>query len=365
MSSLGYLGRFGNQIFQYGFLRICAKESGARVQCPRWIGQKLFGHADEPVSRRLPPAIERGEFGESLFDLIPEFVPYVEQLAELESCRIGSEALKNPPRNVDLWGFFQLPTHLLKPYREFFCSLFQPVSELRVPLNGALERIRARAKTIVGIHIRRGDFITEPRTGFALVFPARWYREWLESVWPELDRPLLYLCSDDLDSILAEFRDFSPVTWRDLELNLPENLGDLSFYTDFFLLSRCDLVCISNSTFSFAACMLNRIGGTFIRPHWDLSSRFAAFDPWNSQPVFWFGGTKARFLKSSSNVLRVTYRTQGFGAVRKSMFYYLPKSHLRFFVLRIYLAYQTKGAAGVGRSILSTLGWRSVLQIQR
>lgn len=66
------------------------------------------------------PAIERGEFVESLFDLIPEFVPYLERLAELDSSRIGSEALRNAPQNVDLWGFFQLPTHLLKPHREFF-----------------------------------------------------------------------------------------------------------------------------------------------------------------------------------------------------------------------------------------------------
>jgi hypothetical protein len=109
MSSLGRLGRFGNQIFQYAFLRICANESGARVECPPWIGQKLFGHADAPISRCLRPAIERGEFVESLFDLIPEFVPYLERLAELESCRIGSEALRNVPQNVDLWGSSSCP----------------------------------------------------------------------------------------------------------------------------------------------------------------------------------------------------------------------------------------------------------------
>jgi Glycosyl transferase family 11 len=365
MSSLGQLGRFGNQIFQYAFLRICANESGAMVECPPWIGQKLFGHADAPISRRLRPAIERGEFVESLFDLIPEFVPYLETLAELESSRIGSEALRNAPQNVHLWGFFQLPTHLLKPHREFFCSLFEPVPEVRAPLDRALESIHSKAKTIVGIHVRRGDFITEPRTGFALVFPAKWYREWLESVWQELDQPLLYVCSDDLDTVLPEFQSFSPVTWRDLQLNLPEGLGDLAFYIDFFILSRCEVVCISNSTFSFAACMLNTNGSIFIRPHWDLSSRFTPFDPWNSQPVLWFGGTKAKFLKSSWNVLRLTYRTQGFAAVLKSIFYYLPKSHLKVFALRIYLAYQMKGVVGVGKSILCTLGWRSLWEKRR
>jgi hypothetical protein len=364
MSSLGRLGRFGNQIFQYAFLRICANESGARVECPPWIGQKLFGHADTPISRRLRPAIERGEFVESLFDLIPEFVPYLERLAELESCRIGSEALWNAPKNVDLWGFFQLPTHLLQPHRQFFHSLFKPIPELQAPLSRALESIRFKAKTIVGIHIRRGDFITEPRTGFALVFPAKWYREWLESIWQALDRPILYLCSDDLDAVLPEFRSFSPVTWRDLQLNLPEGLGDLSFYQDFFVLSHCEVVCISNSTFSFAACMLNTNGRTFIRPHWDLSSRFTSFDPWNSHPVLWFGGTKAKFLKSSWNVVRLTYRTQGFAAVLRNILYHLPRSHLKVLALRIYLAYQIKGAVGVGRSILSTLGWRFVWKKQ-
>jgi len=34
MSSLGQLGRFGNQLFQYAFLRICAQKAGALVECP-------------------------------------------------------------------------------------------------------------------------------------------------------------------------------------------------------------------------------------------------------------------------------------------------------------------------------------------
>src|SRR5689334_21725322 len=58
MSRLGQLGRFGNQLFQYAFLRICAEKTGSRVECPTWIGETLFGHQDAPISQRLPPAIE-------------------------------------------------------------------------------------------------------------------------------------------------------------------------------------------------------------------------------------------------------------------------------------------------------------------
>jgi hypothetical protein len=78
MSSIGQLGRFGNQLFQYAFLRICAQGSRARVECPPWIGQSLFGHQDAPIANRLPPAIEQKDNEEALFDVIPEFIPYLE-----------------------------------------------------------------------------------------------------------------------------------------------------------------------------------------------------------------------------------------------------------------------------------------------
>ena len=117
MSSIGQLGRFGNQLFQYAFLRICAEKSGATVECPPWIGQTLFGHNDAPISKRLPPVIERKDVGESLFDVIPEFIPYLEKLADAKSFRVGSEVLETGLANVDLWGFFQFHTRYLKPRR--------------------------------------------------------------------------------------------------------------------------------------------------------------------------------------------------------------------------------------------------------
>jgi hypothetical protein len=106
MSSTGQLGRFGNQLFQYAFLRLCAEKSGARVECPAWVGQTLFGHQDPTISKRLPPAIERKDEEENLFDVIPEFIPYLEKLANAKSSRVEGEALNTGLVNVDLWGFF-------------------------------------------------------------------------------------------------------------------------------------------------------------------------------------------------------------------------------------------------------------------
>ncbi|MGB3655330.1 MAG: alpha-1,2-fucosyltransferase, partial [Rivularia sp. (in: cyanobacteria)] len=63
MSSLGDLGRFGNQLLQYAFLKVCAKKSNARMECSSWIGQTLFGLEDAPISRRLPLAVEESYYG--------------------------------------------------------------------------------------------------------------------------------------------------------------------------------------------------------------------------------------------------------------------------------------------------------------
>ncbi|MEH7178583.1 hypothetical protein [Neobacillus vireti] len=43
MSTLGVNGRFGNQLLQYGFLKIYAKVYNLEVLTPKWIGQYLFG----------------------------------------------------------------------------------------------------------------------------------------------------------------------------------------------------------------------------------------------------------------------------------------------------------------------------------
>jgi hypothetical protein len=342
MSSIGKLGRFGNQLFQYAFLRICAQRRGARIECPPWIGQTLFGHHDAPIAERLPPAIEYQELGESLFDRIPEFVPYLEKLAEAKSSRIGPEALDFGLGDVDLWGYFQFHTQTLRPYQQYFRSLFQPVEDLESALADGLKILRSKGKTIVGIHVRRGDYITEPRLGFTLVVPSKWYCEWLEGIWDKLEGPVLFLCSDDLDSILSDFDKFSPVTSRDLEIELPERMKDLDieFYIDFFLLTQCDMVCTSNSIFSFVACMLNERASMFVRPHWDFSSKFTVFDPWDSEPLLWFGGKQPKFLKSLTDTLYITYATQGFWAMLKCLFVYIPKSQIKRWGIHAYLGYQ-------------------------
>ena len=133
---------------------------------------------------------------------------------------------------------------------------------------------------------------------------------------------------------------------------------NLEFYLDFFMLTQCDIVCASNSTFSIAACMLNQSAQMFYRPHWDFSTKFTTFDPWDSEITL--RNPQPKFFKSLAEVIYVSYITQGIKTMFKSVFVYLPRNTIRWWKFRGYMGYQAQGIKGGIKSILYTLGLRSV-----
>ena len=252
MSSLGHDGRFANQIFQYAFLRDYARKHGLDYETSSWPGQYLFGHKDNPISVKLPQIKEKTPFAEGTFDIN------------------SGQCLSN----VDIGGYFQYDISWAQQEIDFFRSLFRPVDSIRNEMEKGLAKLRLKGKTIVGLHLRRGDFGYE----YFFIAPSRWYLEWLEQIWPELDEPVLFIASDEPEKVVGDFSKYNPVTSQDLGVELPQ----ASFYPDFYFLSQCDVTAISNSSFSFAASLLNERCRAFYRPH--LPSRqLICYDPLTSK----------------------------------------------------------------------------------
>jgi FkbM family methyltransferase len=253
MSTLGKMGRFGNQIFEYAFLKIYAEQHNLNVETPSWIGQYLFGHKDPPISQQLPKFKER-------IDRV-----------ELSLSRVLNSP--TPLKNVDLWGYFQYHTSYYAQHKNYFCSLFQPVLSIEKKVRKGWEKLQAQGKTIIGIHLRR----TDAGSGPYYITPSDRYKEWLAEFWETLNEPVLFIASDELDAVINDFQEYEPITVKDLDIELPKS----DFYPDFYILSCCDIVAISNSSFSFAACMLNNQAKLFFRPSL-VSHKLIPFDPWDS-----------------------------------------------------------------------------------
>jgi hypothetical protein len=269
MSTLGSNGRFGNQIFQYAFLKIYAKKYNLNIQTSKWIGQYLFGHSDPPISRQLPQMREGiNNFAESLVS-----------------------KSETPFKNIDFWGWFQYYTKYYAPYKEYFRSLFTPIIEIEEKMIEASNKLRSIGKTVVGLHLRRGDY--RESTWLA---PVELYKEWLKFSWNNLDKPVLFIASDEPETVITNFAEYSPVMAKDLDAELPS----AEFYPDFYLLSHCDILAISNSTYSFAASLLNEYCKLFLRPHFS-SQKLVPFDPWESEILL--GDTVSHTMKTIRDLL--------------------------------------------------------------
>lgn len=248
MRKLGKHGRFANQLFQYAFLRIASKGD---YQCPRWVGEYLFGLNDPPVTENLPQIEEKRNY-------------------DIKTSKVfGND-------NIDLLGFFQYHTSFYAQYKDFFRSLFQPTSEIREKASSHL----IINHTTIGIQLRRGDYGTFRRKSARCFFvaPTEWYLDWLEEHWKDLDQPILFISSDQLEKVIDDFACYNPIVSY---CSLPE----APFYPDFFALTQCDILLISNSSFGFAASMLNERVTECWRPRLSMK-RLVKYDPWNSCTVF-------------------------------------------------------------------------------
>ncbi|MCG5238905.1 alpha-1,2-fucosyltransferase [Azospirillum doebereinerae] len=250
MTSLGANGRFGNQLLQYGFLRLYGETHGLRVEAPDWIGRDLFGF-DDP----LPGSGLRG---------------VREDEADLVASLTGESG--DIHRDADFWGYFCGPTGRWARHRDRFRDLFRwhgPVAAAAAALQARLDEVGGE---LVAIHLRRGDFVSDGHW----IPPDGWYRDWLAALWPTLDRPRLYVASDD-PATAAGFADFAPLTEPDL---VPPPPG-AEFLTDFLVLTRAHRLAVSNSSFSFTAAMLNDRCGGFVRPD-PARGALVPFDPWDA-----------------------------------------------------------------------------------
>lgn len=252
-ASLGRMGRFANQVFQYLFLQTYAREFDYTPVNPVWAGDDMFnvtpGQTDMPV---LPFKVEE------------------------KGLELGDSTVVNDPQTrpaADFSGFFQYHTRYYKPYKDLIRS--------HLSFKGAYAERAEQLKTlfaqqpgpVIPLHLRRGDF----GTGVFFIAPESWYLDWLQPLRESNPDLTLYIASDDLDTVLPAFSDFQTLTERDLP---PCDL-EHGFATDFAALTLGDHLAISNSSFSFAASMLNETAQSFMRP--DLTrEKLISYDPWNA-----------------------------------------------------------------------------------
>jgi hypothetical protein len=325
--SLGLHGRWGNSLLQYMFLKVFSEEYAVRLETPMWQGKYIFGLQEDKISCQPDTIIFDGmshvftqnhEINILPFDYAEEqaqFYLQSERVAHALIMRERQDSQPNPHANyfaAEMEGIFIVNTKLMAPHREMLLELLTPISLVRHRLDIEIEKIKTSKKTLVGIHIRRGDFVKGVIQGFELITPVSCYREWLEHLWPTLEAPALFIASDDPSAIEA-FLDFCPLTSR--TLNIIDD--DIDFFSDWYMLSRCDVLAISNSTFSFSAALLNPNAKICVRPN--FGRELIEFDPWDSEPLLFANPSKILVWELLRR-LRLDIQNAGWGSSPRVVF---------------------------------------------
>ncbi len=297
MRSLGHHGRFGNNLWQYLFLRMYGLRNGLSIKVPPWEGEQLFGFSDPrpTADHQLPSMTFPGSADDDL------------ELWEIDDA----------PRNVDFKGYFQnLPRHW-RAHRQFIRNLYTLKPEWR----GAIERLhrllKREGRTLVAIHVRRGDYRTydhDKRPEFRLV-PTGWYLALIKEIWPGLARPVLHIATDEPKAIKPAFDAFEQidVSFFTRDFGIPEHVRD------FVLLQEAGCLVACNSSFSTMAAVVGKPGQTCWLADFHVQG-FTPYDPW-TEPSYC-----ARFVP---DLRSLTFDGYGVRAARRRglMMRYLVARH--------------------------------------
>lgn len=274
MPLLGQMGRFGNQIFQYMFLRCYARQWNMLPVGGSWIGNELFC---------LPPAPNLSAPMDHRFEEVTEH--------DRNNTLIPHRP-ERLPGNVDVAGYFQYHTSYYYPHKEFIQKLFTPGPEYLAYVQRAATELKRENRKLCVVHVRRGDY----GRGYFYQTPTSWYVRALEDIFDRFGDVALYVATED-QSVLSEFAAFAPAVIEDfvkdkdrvqLKCNREKyelaNPKQLAFFEDFHVMTQADVLLIPQSTFSFAAALLNQQHPLVLKSNLALG-RFEQIDPWDCQPL--------------------------------------------------------------------------------
>lgn len=254
-STLATHGRFAHNVLEYVLLRLYAEKFGYRLETPDWVGGYYFDLDDPKPSSGLKPM----HFARRI-------------LNDLVTGR------RDDPRpDVDILSPLFLFEHR-EEWRERVRSWLRPRAEWLPHVDPVMQALKRRGNTVVALHIRRGDFVWFRYT----ITETAWYVDWLKALWPTLDRPVLYIATDD-PATIADFAEFAPVSLDDLTKDgAVQPWTGLEFLQDFHVLMNADVLGVSaQSGYSQLAALLNRNARLFVEPD-AAARRIRPYSPWTS-----------------------------------------------------------------------------------
>jgi hypothetical protein len=241
------LGGLGNQMFQYAAARAVAVRCNAPlVLDASWLSDE----AQRPFALQpfqIKADVLQSERRRSPLNLALRRAPvYREKSFRYDD---GVQSCRAP---VYLYGYFQSEKYFAG-CRDVIFDDFQVAAP---PLPAAQKLLdRVEASDAICLHIRRGDYVTDPSANaFHGLCPLDYYRRGLDDVAGHLARPECFVFSDDPAWVRENLKLSAPMTVVDIH-------GPGDAHEDLRLMAACHSYVIANSSLSWWGAWLGRRAG--------------------------------------------------------------------------------------------------------
>lgn len=279
MITIKIQGGLGNQLFQYAVVRALS----IRFETELKLDLSFFENPEYQIVYRLnkfnlPFTIATATDYNHLKNLcnIPvlfrflkrlgiKIFPYYKKSHLLENEVLMLYKFKNPP-NIDYYleGWFGDPNYF-KEIRETIIKEFNADHMLK-PENVILQH-EISSNNSVAVHIRRKDYLTNT---YFRSLPKEYYIKSMEQLLNEINSPVFYFFSDDIEWAKEQFSAIQNVRFvesNSISESVWSTTGDIE---DLMLMRSCKHQIIANSSFSWWGAWLNENPSkkVFFPAHW-------------------------------------------------------------------------------------------------
>lgn len=254
MIAVEIIGGLGNQMFQYATAKAMAlhRRDDLLIDKRPFESYSLHSFSLPHFNVTAPYLKEEIVLDlKSTSDKLKAFIKGQKNYTLYQENGLGYDAslFDIPAKNVYLKGYFQSEKYFIK-YEDEIRNDFEivtPLQEKTVEMLTIIHEVNS-----VSLHIRRGDYVTNPEANSVHgTCNLDYYQRAISHIREVVENPIFFIFSDDIQ-------------WAKENLTIPETTHFIDFtdastnYEDIKLMSTCKHNIIANSSFSWWGAWLNK-----------------------------------------------------------------------------------------------------------
>ena len=255
MIIVNLMGGLGNQMFQYALGRRLAQDKGVALKLDtQWFGKqnlRKFELDKFNITFKIASEEEiystrhffRNRIIRKVYSIYQNQLPYFKR-SFINEPNFGffDHHILEVPKNCYLTGYWQSEKYFSSmedTIRKEF-TLKEIADSNFIELSKEMQNINS-----VSLHVRRGDYVTNPQTNkFHGVLSTDYYKLAVKLIQNKIDTPHFYVFSDDLEWVKERLNFVTPCTYI-------EGKKEGRDCEEMWLMSQCKHHIIANSSFSW------------------------------------------------------------------------------------------------------------------